>query len=441
MLHDAAVRAIGVGLIGCGTVGTGVARLLRDHAAQIRARLGGDIAIRRILARDPGKPRAPEIDRALLTFDAEQFFAEPGIDVVVEVVGGEEPAGSLVRRALEAGRPVVTANKLLIATRGHELAELAESRGADLYFEAAVAGSIPVIRTLREALAAERVTAVVGIVNGTSNFVLTRMSEDRMPFPDAVRRAQELGFAEADPSLDVGGHDAAQKLAILAMLAFSARVDLSRVHVEGIESLSPIDVALARRFGYVVKSLAIARDHGEAIELRVHPTLVPHDHVIAGVRDQYNCVYVEGPAVGSLLLSGHGAGALPTAVSVVSDVIDVARNLLGGAAGRVPSRASPGASLRVRPILDMDDVRSRYYLRVTCGDHARTLARITDALGSHDVPVAELVQEPAGGAGAVHVALTTRVVREANVRAAVGEIDALRVVAEPSRVLRIDLWE
>lgn len=434
------MRAIRIGLLGCGTVGTGVLRLLRENAALIQGRLGGEVVVRRVLAKDSSKPR-PDVDASLLTFDPEAVLGDPEIDVVIEVIGGEEPAGSFVRRALSQGKPVVTANKALLAARGHELFEIAEKKGADLYFEAAVAGSIPVIRTLREALAAERVTAVVGIVNGTSNFVLTRMAEDGLPFDDAVRLAQAKGFAEADPSLDVGGHDAAHKLAILAMLAFGARVDLGRVHVEGIESLAALDVAMARRFGYVVKSLAIGRDHGDALELRVHPTLVPADHVVAGVRDQYNAVYLEGPALGSLLLSGHGAGSLPTAVSVVSDLVDLARNLFGGSAGRVPARAAPSEALRERPIRSMDDVSSRYYLRVTCEDHPRTLARITDALGSHEVSVDQLVQEPRAGGGGVHVVMTTRVVREKNVRSAVAEIDALKVVSEPSRLLRIDLWE
>ncbi len=417
----------------------GVLRLLRENAEIIRARLGGEVVVRRVLAKEKAKARPQDLDLSILTFDAEAILGDPEVDVFVEVIGGEEPAGSYVRRALSAGRPVVTANKALLAARGHELFEIAESKGADLYFEAAVAGSIPVIRTLREALAAERVTAVVGIVNGTSNYVLTRMTEDGMGFADAVRGAQERGFAEADPALDVGGHDAAHKLAILAMLAFGTRVHLDRIHVEGIENLSGSDVALAGRFGYVVKSLAIGRDHGDDIELRVHPTLVPANHVIAGVRDQYNAVYLEGPSLGSLLLSGHGAGSLPTAVSVVSDIVDLARNVFGGSAGRVPARAAPGAALRERPIRPMDDVQSRYYLRVSCGDQPRTLARITDALGSHEIVVEQLVQEP--HAGGVHLAMTTRIVREKNVRSAAMEIDALTVVTEPTRVLRIDLWE
>ncbi len=431
------MESIRIGMIGCGVVGQGVMRLLHENAAGIGARLGGRIEVKRIVTRDPSRERGPHVPKAIISTDIEGLLTDPNIDVVVEVAGGIEPAASYVRRALEAGKAVVTANKALLADRGHALMELADAKGVDLYFEAAVAGGIPVIRVLREALASDRITALRGIVNGTSNYILSRMQREGMDFAQALKLAQEAGYAEADPTLDVGGGDAAHKLTILARLAFGARIELSQVSVEGIERVSAVDIEFARRFGYVIKSLAIARAHenGE-LELRVHPALVPQNDPLAHIHGALNAVQIEGAALGPCLLSGAGAGSLPTAVSVVADIVDVGRNLLTESAGRLPHRTlSADKTARVRSI---EDVRARYYLRFSVRDQSGVLGKIATALGAHDVSIEQMVQDGHVRDAQVSVVLLTHPAREANVRAALKDIDALPFVFDPTCALRIE---
>jgi homoserine dehydrogenase len=377
-------------------------------------------------------PGAPD---SIVTTDPEQILGDPSIDVVVELIGGLEPAGTWVRRAIAERKGVVTANKALIAAHGSELIGASERSGTELCFEAAVAGGIPIIRTLREALASDRVTSLVGIVNGTCNFILSRMSEDGgLDFGAALAEAQEKGYAEADPALDVDGIDAAHTLTILAWLAFGARLDAAQVHTEGIRDITPRDIAFARRFGYVVKSLAIGKDLGDRLDLRVHPTLIPARRVLASVSGALNAVWLEGESLGPCLLSGHGAGGLPTAVSVVSDVIDVARRLRSGAAGGI-RLALPVAE---RPVQPIGEVLCRTFLRMTVQDRPGVLARIAGALGAHDVSIEQMVQEGHGSAEPVQLVMLTHLARERDVRDALGEIDALTVVAAPSRLIRIE---
>jgi homoserine dehydrogenase len=431
------LESIRIGMIGCGVVGQGVMRLLHENAAGIEARLGGRIEVKRIVTRDAKRDRGPHVPKALLSTDVEGLLSDANIDVVVEVAGGIEPAASYVRRALEAGKAVVTANKALLADRGHALMELADAKGVDLYFEAAVAGGIPVIRVLREALASDRITALRGIVNGTSNYILSRMQREGMDFAQALKLAQEAGYAEADPTLDVGGGDAAHKLTILARLAFGARIELSQVAVEGIARVSAVDIEFARRFGYVIKSLAIARAHenGE-LELRVHPSLIPQNDPLAHIHGALNAVQIEGAALGPCLLSGAGAGSLPTAVSVVADIVDVGRNLISESAGRVPHRTlSADKTARVRSI---EDVRGRYYLRFSVRDQSGVLGKIATMLGTHDVSIEQMVQDGHVRDAQVSVVLLTHPAREADVRAALKDIDALPFVFDPTCALRIE---
>jgi homoserine dehydrogenase len=424
-------------MIGCGVVGQGVMRLLREHAQSIEARLGGSIDVRKIVARDRSKARGPFVPAALLGYDAEQLLADPEIDVVVEVMGGLEPAGAYLQRALSAGKSVVTANKALIADRGHALMELAESRGADLYFEAAVAGGIPVIRVLREALVSDRIVALRGIVNGTSNYILSQMQQHGLDFAAALRGAQDAGYAEADPTLDVGGGDAAHKLTILATLAFGAHVELPSVTTEGIDSVQSADIEFARRFGYVIKPLAVAQalPSGE-LDLRVHPALVDKDNPLAHINGALNAVHIEGAALGPCLLSGLGAGALPTAVSVVSDIVDVGRNLFSQSSGRVAGSSFTGArAVRVQSIADY---RGRYYLRFSVRDQRGVLGKLATALGERDVSIEQMVQEGHGKDEPVAVVLLTHPAREGDLRAALDGIDKLSFVVQPTRALRIE---
>ena len=433
-------RTIRVGLIGCGVVGQGILRLLSDNAATIEGRLGAPIEVRRIVVRDVNKARDAAVPRELLSFDAEDVLGDPEVDVVVEVVGGLEPAGDFVRRAIQQGKHVVTANKALLAEQGHELIELAERQGVDLYFEAAVAGGIPIIRLLREAFTSDRIVALRGIVNGTSNYILTRMTDGGLDFSDALVEAQEMGFAEADPTLDVGGGDAAHKLTILATLAFGARVSFSQIPTEGIERVAAIDIEFARRFGYVVKPLAVGRvTEGGALDLRVHPALVPARSVLASISGALNAVYLEGAMVGPCLISGLGAGALPTAMSVVSDIVDVGRNLLVGAHGRVPSRSFRGEHLVEREVQDVGEHRSRHYLHFSVNDRPGILARIAGVLGAFEVSIEQMVQEGEGDAQTpVSVVMLTHDSFERNLRQALLEIESLHDVVERPRAIRIE---
>jgi homoserine dehydrogenase len=434
----AEARVIRIGMLGCGTVGRGVLELLARRGDAIAARLGARLEVTRVFVRSPDKVRGV-VEGALVTSSAEAVLDDPAIDVVVEVAGGLEPAGTWVRRAIAAGKAVVTANKALIAAQGAALLAEAEERGTDLYFEGSVAGGIPILRTLREALASDRVLSLVGIVNGTSNYILSRMSDEGMDFAAALAEAQRQGYAEADPTLDVGGGDAAHKLTILATLAFGARIDARTIHTEGITAIGPLDVAFARRFGFVVKSLAIAKDLGHALDLRVHPALVPARHVLASVSGALNAVWIEGEALGPCLLSGKGAGGLPTAVSVVSDVIDVARNLQARASGRVPQFSTRGKDLASRPVLAAGEVVCRYFLRMTVQDRPGVLARIAGALGAHDVSIEQMVQEGRGDVERpVQLVILTHAARERDVGNALREIDALTVVAAPTGLIRIE---
>ena len=347
--------SIRIGLIGCGVVGTGILRLLRDNSETIRRRLGAPIEVRAIAVQDAKKTRDEVIPTELISDDAKTTVTREDIDVVVEVMGGIEPARTYVCAALEAGKQVVTANKALIAEEGDTLLALAESRKVDLYFEAAVAGGIPIIRVLREALASDRIVSLRGIVNGTSNYILSRMQQAGLEFSVALQEAQQQGYAEADPSLDIHGGDAAHKLAILTTLAYGVRVHPSEILTEGITSITSLDVALAQRFGFVVKPLAVAKPQGHHLEIRVHPALVPTGSVLSTISGALNAVHLEGAMLGPCLLSGPGAGALPTAMSVVSDIVDVGRNMLASAHARVPTRSLRQADLNAGFLLSPSD--------------------------------------------------------------------------------------
>jgi homoserine dehydrogenase len=435
-----AERRIGIGLVGCGVVGTGMLRLLRDHAATIEGRLGGRIEVRKIAARDEDKPRDGVVPRELLGFDPMDVVRDPSVEIVVEVMGGLDPAGQVVRGALELGKHVVTANKALLAERGDELLELAEARGVDLYFEAAVAGGIPIIRLLREALSSDRIIALRGIVNGTSNYILSRMQAEGLDFDVVLRAAQEAGYAEADPTLDVSGGDACHKLTILATLAFGAKVAPSEVTTEGIDRVASVDMKAAERFGYVIKPLAIARMlESGALDLRVHPALVRKTSVLSSIGGALNAVYMEGAMLGPCLISGLGAGAMPTAMSVVSDLVDVGRNMLVGAHGRVPSRAIRGDRLRRIPIQPIGHHETRYYLRFSVKDRPGVLARIAGVLGAFDVSIEQMLQEEAHERGEpVRVVMLTHECREKDMKAALREIDTLSPVIEPTVAIRIE---
>ncbi len=388
---SAPMREIGVGLLGLGNVGSGVVKLLAENAPAIEARLGARVVVRKIAVQKAEKSRLVDVDKKLLTTDAKAVIDDPAVEIVIELIGGDDPARQLLMRAIESRRHVVTANKLLLAKHGDEIFAAAEKRGVDIYYEAAVCGGIPIIRTLREGLASDRIEEIYGIVNGTSNFILSTMTDEGKPFAEVLAAAQEAGYAESDPALDVDGGDAAQKLAILMMLCFGSRIRLEDIYVEGIRDLTPLDFAYAERFGYVIKPLVIARNHADGMEARVHPTMVPRRWMLASVAGVNNAVYVSSYALGQSMYYGRGAGMMPTAMAVVSDVIELSRNILGGSSGRLPLRSF--RSMADRPIRDIGKLKSRYYFRFSVLDRPGVLAQLAGILGEHEISIEQVVQE------------------------------------------------
>jgi len=434
------VREIGIALLGLGNVGLGTSRILESHAGDIERRLGARVRVRHVLVRDGQKSREPSFLQDRLTTDYERILADAQVEIVAELMGGVTEARAHLLRAIDSGRHVVTANKALLSQHGEELFARALQRGVDLHFEGAVCGGIPIIRTLRESLASDRIEELYGIVNGTTNLILTAMAEEGASYAEALARAQQLGYAEADPTLDVSGMDAAQKLCLLAQLAFSARLRPEQVAVEGITLLGPLDFAFAKEFGYAIKLLACARRMAEGeIDVRVHPALVPETSPLAEVRGGFNAVLLRSAALGRSLYSGLGAGAMPTGSAVVADVIDICRNLLAGVSGRLPMLCPP----------HLHDVRVRapgervgpFYLRFTVSDEPGVLGRIAGVLGEKGISIASVIQRvprKGGVEGQATVVVFTHDAREADVLAAVAWIDSLSSTRSPTRLLRIE---
>jgi homoserine dehydrogenase len=422
-----------VALLGCGVVGSEVARLLSTHAGDLASRVGRPLELAGIAVRRPGRSRDLPVDPALFTTDAEALVRRPDVDVVVEVIGGIEPARGLILAALENGASVVTANKALLAEDGATLFEAAEKHAADLYYEAAVAGAIPLLRPLRESLAGDRVRRVLGIVNGTTNFILTRMTESGAGFADALEEAQALGYAEADPTADVEGFDAAAKAAILAALAFHTRVTAGDVHREGITEVTASDVASARAMGCVIKLLAIAEvsDDGTGVGVRAHPAMIPLTHPLASVREAFNAVFVECEAAGELMFYGRGAGGSPTASAVLGDVVAVARHKVSG--GRGPGE-SAYADLRLRP---MGETVTRYHVSLDVADRSGVLAQVATAFARHEVSIETVRQEKHGSDDAVLV-IVTHQATDAALSATVESLRGLDVVRRVLSVMRVE---
>jgi len=422
---------IRVGLLGMGTVGRGVYRLLQDNATLITQRIGVPVEVARVLVRDRSRNRGIEVPEGVLTENADEILDDPSIDIVVEVIGGIDPARKLVLKALAQKKSVVTANKDMMAVHGKELFAAAQANGRDLFFEASVAGGIPIIRVLKECLAGDRIRQVMGIVNGTTNYMLTRMSREGADFDAVLRAAQAAGYAEADPTNDVEGYDAARKIAILASIAFNTRISLDDVYVEGITRITAEDIRYAAELGYVVKLLGIARDTPEGIEVRVHPALLPQSHPLAAVNDVFNAVFVDGEAVGETMFYGRGAGELPTAGAVVADVIDAARNLLY----RVPGMISC-TCFTERPIKPMGRVVSRNYLRLRVIDRPGVLAQIAFVFGENQVSLASVIQKQTVGEMA-ELVLITHDVPEENLHRALATLAELPVVDRIYNVIRV----
>ncbi|MDZ7585768.1 MAG: homoserine dehydrogenase [Thiobacillus sp.] len=433
------MKPINVGLLGLGTVGGGTLTVLRRNAEEITRRAGREIRVVRAAVRDLEKARALAGDLPLTTnpFDV---VDDPEIDIVVELIGGLEPARELVMQAINNGKHVVTANKHLVAKYGNEIFAAAQAKGVMVAFEAAVAGGIPIIKALREGLTANRIEWLAGIINGTSNFILTEMRDKGAAFEDVLKQAQDLGYAEADPTFDIEGIDAAHKLTILSAIAFGIPMQFDRAYTEGISKLTREDVQYAEELGYRIKLLGIARRAENGIELRVHPTLIPERRLIANVDGAMNAVLVKGDAVGPTLYYGAGAGAEPTASAVVADLVDVTRLHTADPHHRVPHLAFQPDQLADTPILPMDEVRTAYYLRLRAFDRPGVLADITRILADSNISIDAMVQkEPAEGEEQVNIILLTHITVEKNINAAIAKIEALDTVA--GKVMRIRLEE
>jgi homoserine dehydrogenase len=426
-------RPLAIGVAGLGTVGAGVLKLLRDNAGVIAAHAGRSIAVTAVAARDRGRDRGVPLDGLRWHEDPVALAGDDTVDVVVELIGGSDgPAKGLVEAALAAGKPVVTANKALLALHGGALAEKADVAGVTLAFEAAVAGGIPAIKGLREGLAANNIARVTGILNGTCNYILTCMRDQGREFADVLAEAQKLGYAEADPSFDIDGVDAAHKLAILAALAFGRPVDFSAVHVEGIRNVTALDIKLAEELGYRIKLLGIAQAVDGGISTRVHPCMVPVSHPIAVVDGVYNAVVAEGDFVGRVVLEGRGAGAGPTASAVVADLIDIARNRV------TPVWGASAAALSNTPAVPMDQHTGAYYLRLMVLDRPGVVAEITGVLRDHAISLESMIQRGRSPGEAVPIVLTTHDCQEASMRGALARIAALDSVLEPPALIRIE---
>ncbi len=429
---------VGVGLLGLGVIGTGVFRVLTERAEDLAGYVGRPLVLRRVLVRDLDKRRAVDMPPAMLTGDFDAILADPSVDVLVEVLGGEEPAHQYIEAALRRGKSVVTANKEVMAKFGPELLALAREYGAEIRYEASVGGGIPLIGPFHRTLLANRITQVRAIINGTTNYILTRMAEEGAPFADALGQAQALGYAEPDPRNDVEGIDAVYKLAILASLAFRVRVRPEDIYREGIQRLHPNDFRYAREFGYAIKLLAIGKETESGIEVRVHPAMVPNHLLLAQVGGVFNAVQVDGDLMGPLVFYGRGAGAGPTAGVVVSDIIELARGS-GCPPGTGATGAVPAINYADRRIKEMSEVRTRYYFRMEVVDRPGVLAQIALMLGTQRISIASVVQKEADEqAQTAEIVIMTHQATEADVQRALGLLDALDVVVEMGNLLRVE---
>jgi homoserine dehydrogenase len=429
---------IGVGIVGFGTVGTGVAKILLDNAALITRRVGVPVELVRVADRDIVRERGVALAAGVLTTDSRQVLTAPDIDIVVELIGGYDTAKRVILDAIAAGKHVVTANKALLALHGEEIFDAAVRKGVDVGFEASVGGGIPVIRALTEGLAGNTIESIYGIINGTSNYILSRMTREGHSFEEVLTDAQRAGYAEADPTFDVGGIDSAHKLAILVNLAYGTPVNFKDIYTEGITNITPIDIAYAKQFGFTIKLLGIAKLVEGEIEARVHPTMLPSTSPIAQVEDVYNAIQLVGDAVGDVVLYGRGAGSMPTGSAVVSDLIAIGRNLLKSSAGRVPVASFQPDQRRPLRLRSMEEISSLYYLRFTVVDRPGVLAQIAGELGRCGISISSMVQQGRREGQTVPIVIKTHVAKERDVQTALREINQKAFVSEPTTLIRIE---
>lgn len=426
-------KEIKVGLLGCGTVGSGVLKILQNNKAKIQNQTDASITVKQILVKDIQKKRADWVDKDILTTNPEQIISDSEIDIIVEVMGGIDPAKDYILRSIKNKKNIVTANKDIMSRFGQEILGLGDKESVDVYFEASVGGGIPIVRPLKNCLVGNRMNMVMGIINGTTNYVLTRMSQDDIDFNKALFEAQEEGYAEADPESDISGADAAAKIAILASIAFNARVKFNQVFKEGISEITTADIVYSREMGYVIKLVALAKITDGKIEARVHPTMIKNNHPLASVNGIYNAIFVVGDSVGEVMFFGQGAGSMPTASAVVGDIVEIARNLQYERTGKVGCTCFE--SLDVLPI---SDIYSSFYIRMTVLDKHGVLAQIAKAFGDNKVSIDSVVQKQSLGSNA-ELIFITHITKESDLRKALDDIDSLDVVEKVDNVIRVEV--
>ena len=431
-------NSISVGLLGCGVVGAGVARLLAQNGRLIASRIGMEIKLAKVADINPDAVADLNLAPGVYTKDALNVINDPAIPIIVELIGGQGIAKDFVLAALSKGKTVVTANKAMIAAYRDEISEVCEKSGADFLFEASVGGCMPVIKSLRESLVSNKVDSIFGILNGTCNYILTQIDQEGIPFEEALAQAQDLGFAEADPTLDVEGMDTVHKIALCVALAFGTRVNYKDIYVDGITRITPLDIEIAAEFGYRVKLLAIAKNHGDSVEARVHPTMIPFDNLLSSVGRNMNAVKIVGDAVGEMVLYGAGAGMMPTASAVVGDIVDAARNIKLGCHPRIPVFSYQPQAIQNLPLMPMDKVTTRYYVRFSALDRPGVLSNISGVLARYSISIASVHQKGRHTQGPVPIVMLTHEAREADIQKALEEISSLDVIAEKPVLIRIE---
>ena len=432
------MKNINIGLLGCGTVGTGVARILLENKDLISARVGAVLNLKRVADIDITTDRGISFAEGVMTTDARAVISDPEIDIVVEMIGGETVAKELILRAIANGKQVVTANKALLAAQGNTIFQTAGRKGVDLAFEASVGGCMPIIKTIRESLAGNRVRAMIGILNGTCNYILSKITDDGSPFEEALTEAQSQGYAEADPALDIEGRDTAHKIAILSALAYGMEINLGDVYTEGISHVTPMDIAFAGQFGYKIKLLAISKFKDDAVEARVHPTMIPFDNMLSNVNGTLNAITVSADAVEDILLYGRGAGMMPTASAVIGDLVDISRNLLAGTRARIPLLSFQSDQIRQIPVKPISEIVTHYYLRFSALDKPGVLSKISGILGQHGISIKSAYQKGRKMNGSVPLVMLTHAAQEAWTTTALNEIASLDVVGAKPIMIRIE---
>lgn len=428
-------KKVQIGILGCGTVGSGVVHALLVRKGLLAKRSGVELVLKQVVTKSPSAKRLLKIPRSLLSSSVDKVLNDPKIDIVVELIGGIHPAKKYILRALRSGKHVVTANKALLAEEGAALFAAANKAGRELYFEASVGGGIPIIKAIREGFISNHIESLYAIINGTSNYILTQMSQEGLEFRQALAQAQEGGYAERNPALDINGNDAAHKLAILCWLAFGRPIPLNQIYTEGISRITANDLRYARALGYSVKLLAIGKQERGKIEARVHPTLIPEEHLLASVKGVYNAIYLRGDMVGESLLYGRGAGQMPTASAVLSDLVDLARNVAHSVPQRMSASLSNVSSLGVKP---MSEVRLRYYIRILAEDKPGVLAQVAQILGKHQISIASVIQQEKIHSHLLPVVMMTHQAVEKEMRGAIRQIDQLKSIRGKSLVVRVE---